>query len=330
MTGEAPDNDRRRLTMTDGGSKTDAARSAAGAPGERGAPTPNERGAAPSSGRGTPAPRERGAPASSDRGEDVLSQPTRARLFARLASLERPAATTELAAELGLHPSGVRVHLERLCAAGLISRERLPQVRGRPRDGWRVAVDSRPAGQPPDAYPQLAAWLARSIPPTPAGLQEVERVGREAGRGLIAGRVGGERKQPPLRAPHDAKGSRGAEASPDMKASPGVKASRGIKASPGMQASPGIEAAAEAFGRALTALGFAPRRQHASRKRAVSYELRSCPYREAASENPRAVCTLHRGITLGMLDALAPAARLRRFVPHEPRSAGCLIEVEQL
>jgi len=271
--------------MATAGSKTGAARSSADPP-----PTPTASETTPTS-----APRERtGASAmaasaartSAGRPDDVLSQPTRARLFARLASLGRPVATGELAAELGLHPSGVRVHLERLRAAGLISRERLPQLRGRPRDGWRVAVDSRPAGQPPDAYPRLAAWLARSIPTTPASLGEVERVGREAGRGLVAGQAAQARERPSAEPP------------------------------------------AEAFGRALTALGFAPRRPHAREEQTICYELRSCPYREAASENPLAVCALHRGITLGMLDRLAPAARLRRFVPQEPSRAGCLIEVD--
>lgn len=120
----------------------------------------------------------------SDGPGDVLAQPTRARLFARLASLGRPASTDELAVELGLHPSGVRVHLERLRAAGLISRERQPQTLGRPRDSWSIAPDARPGGEPPDAYRQLARWLARIIPTNPHRLREVERTGRQLGREL--------------------------------------------------------------------------------------------------------------------------------------------------
>jgi predicted ArsR family transcriptional regulator len=126
------------------------------------------------------------ASGTSDGRNDVLAQPTRARLFARLASLGRPAGTQELATELGLHPSGVRIHLERLESAGLIARERVPQSLGRPRDGWSIAPDSRPGGEPPDAYSRLARWLARSIPTTPRRLREVERAGRELGRELIA------------------------------------------------------------------------------------------------------------------------------------------------
>jgi len=118
---------------------------------------------------------------------DVLAQPTRARLFAQLASLGRPAGTDELATQLGLHPSGVRVHLERLCRAGLISRDRVAQLRGRPRDSWAIASDAMPGGEPPHAYRQLARWLARSIPARPSRLREVERVGRELGREILAG-----------------------------------------------------------------------------------------------------------------------------------------------
>ncbi|HZO77021.1 MAG TPA: helix-turn-helix domain-containing protein [Solirubrobacteraceae bacterium] len=119
-----------------------------------------------------------------DRGSesDVLAQPTRAHLFGRLARLGRLASTDELSEELGLHRSGVRAHLERLRAAGLVSRERLPQPRGRPRYGWQIAPNALPRGEPPDAYRTLARWLARSVPPRPARLREVERTGREVGR----------------------------------------------------------------------------------------------------------------------------------------------------
>ena len=80
----------------------------------------------------------------------------------------------------------MRVHLERLQAAGLIARERVPQTLGRPRDTWPIAPDALPGGEPPDAYRQLARWLARSIPVRPGRLREVERAGRELGRELTA------------------------------------------------------------------------------------------------------------------------------------------------
>ena len=127
----------------------------------------------------------------SNRPGDLLAQQSRARLFDHLAGLGRPAGTDELAAELGLHPSGVRVHLERLRAGGLVARERVPQKIGRPRDSWSIAPDAVPSGEPRDAYPRLARGLARSIPPRPGRLREVERAGRELGRELQPAGGGG-------------------------------------------------------------------------------------------------------------------------------------------
>ena len=218
-----------------------------------------------------------GASDESDPVGDVLAQPTRARLFRRLAAHPRPVTTTELAGELGLHPSGVRVHLERLHRAGLVARHRISQTRGRPRNGWQVAPDARPGGEPPDAYRHLAGWLARSIPGRPIRLREVERAGRELGRELA-----------PASGPAPAE---------------------------------------ETMGRTLTALGFAPQRGRRKGGR-VTFTLGSCPYRDAVRENQAVVCALHRGMTQGLLDALAPSARLTGFVPEEPERAGCVIEVE--
>ena len=211
-----------------------------------------------------------------DSPSDVLAQPTRARLFAQLAALGRPAGTNELAVELGLHPSGVRLHLERLHTAGLIARERAPQTVGRPRYSWSIAPDARPGGDPPGSYRQLARWLASSIPAGPGRLREVERAGRELGREL-----------PSTRGPSPAE---------------------------------------ETMGRALTALGFAPQREPAQGR--VIFRLGNCPYRDAVRENQPVVCALHRGLTRGLLDQLAPGARLASFVPKDPDRAGCLIEVE--
>jgi predicted ArsR family transcriptional regulator len=77
---------------------------------------------------------------------------------------------------------------------------------------------------------------------------------------------------------------------------------------------------------ALAALGFQPQREsHAAHR--LTYRLCNCPYREAARENPEAVCGLHRGITRGLLDGLGATSRLTAFVPHDPSRGGCLIEI---
>ena len=210
------------------------------------------------------------------RRDDVLAQPTRARLFSVLSQLRRPAGTEELAGRLGLHPNGVRMHLDQLREAGLVTRERTRQARGRPRDMWSIAAGARPGGEPPSAYADLGRWLARVASPSKAGLRRVEATGREIGRDL---------------APH------GEGSSPEEK-----------------------------MYTTLVSLGFQPERE-VDPGTGLTYRLCNCPYREAVTENQPVVCTLHRGMTRGLLDELAPQTKLTKFVPRDPYAAGCLIEL---
>jgi predicted ArsR family transcriptional regulator len=212
------------------------------------------------------------------RSEDVLSQATRARLFALLSDLGRPASTDELAQTLGLHSNGVRIHLDRLRDAGLVVRERASRPRGRPRDEWTVSPEAEPGGDPPRAYGDLARWLARAIPAQPGRLREVEKAGREIGRELAA---------------------------------------------------PSAASTEEALKAALTGLGFQPVLERDAQGR-VGCQLRNCPYRRSVKENQEVVCTLHRGLTRGLLDVLEPSAKLVSFIPHDPDTAGCELVIEGL
>jgi predicted ArsR family transcriptional regulator len=213
---------------------------------------------------------------SPSRPDDALAQPTRARLFALLGELRKPVATDELAERLRLHPNGVRAHLERLRAAGLVDRRRTRQARGRPRDMWTIAPGARPGGDPPTAYRDLGSWLARLVSRGRVGRRAIESLGREIGRELAPAR----------------------DSSP---------------AEPKMHA-------------ALASLGFQPQRQ-LEEPGALTYQLCNCPYRDAARESRDVVCTLHRGMTQGLLDAIAPETELTGFVARDPYAAGCLIEL---
>jgi predicted ArsR family transcriptional regulator len=86
---------------------------------------------------------------------------------------------------------------------------------------------------------------------------------------------------------------------------------------------------AQAIGDVLAALGFQPEIDLRAEGR-FSCRLGNCPYRESVRQNQAVVCTLHRGITRGVLDQLAPAARLTRFIPHDPDRAGCEVEIDRL
>lgn len=210
--------------------------------------------------------------------DDVLAQPTRARLFALLGELRRPAGTVELAERLGMHPNGVRLHLERMEQAGLVERTQVRQQRGRPPDVWRIAPGARPGGSAPRAYQDLGRWLARALRIGARGTRGIEATGRQIGRELAPGEA---------------------------------------------------PASAAAFETSLTALGFQPTVESRDADR-TTFCLGNCPYRDAVNENQPAICALHKGITRGLLDALAPDAKLTAFVPHDPDRAGCTIEIRGL
>ena len=115
---------------------------------------------------------------------DVLKQPTRARIFALLAERREPTGTEEIATEFGLHPNGVRRHLEQLSEAGLIDRRKQRGGTGRPGDRWSVAAGANPGGDRPTAYADLAGWLIRVFPAGSENLGQVEQMGRKIGQEL--------------------------------------------------------------------------------------------------------------------------------------------------
>lgn len=207
--------------------------------------------------------------------EDALAQPTRAQIFSFLVERRGPAGTEEIAAHFGLHPNGVRRHLERLEEGGFVIRGQVRKGQGRPRDNWTVSPDAHPGGDRPRAYADLASWLARAIPPTPTRIRKLERTGREIGRAL-APAGGGD----PV----------------------------------------------EAFRDTIAALGFQPTLEVKSQG-GFTCSLGNCPYRSSVDERADVVCTLHRGITEGILAELDPGADLIHFEPRDPERAGCLIEV---
>jgi predicted ArsR family transcriptional regulator len=207
--------------------------------------------------------------------EEALAQPTRARIFAYLVERRSAASTGEIAQALDLHPNGVRRHLDRLAAAGLLERGRHRGQRGRPSDRWSIAVSARPGGERPRSYANLARWLARAIPADPSREDEVERAGREIGREI---------------APTD------------------------------------FEDATESFRETISALGFEPVLD-VKADGGFTCKLTNCPFRDSVRENPDIVCTLHRGMTAGLLSRLAPEAELAHFQPHDPERAGCTIDV---
>ena len=116
--------------------------------------------------------------------DDPLAQPVRARAYAYLAELRRPAAIEEIAGHLALHPTGVRTHLSRLEQAGLVERRSVRRGRGRPRHEWTVAAGAMPRGSRPEAHAQLASWLAGAFAAGATTRPQLEEHGYEIGRAL--------------------------------------------------------------------------------------------------------------------------------------------------
>ncbi|HEY7266346.1 MAG TPA: helix-turn-helix domain-containing protein [Solirubrobacterales bacterium] len=88
-----------------------------------------------------------------------------------------------------------------------------------------------------------------------------------------------------------------------------------------------VDRSGESFRAVVAALGFQPELE-VDEDGTARCRLCNCPYRDSVKESPDVVCTLHRGITAGLLDELAPEGSLASFVPHDPDEAGCEIVVE--
>ena len=205
----------------------------------------------------------------------ALAPSTRARLLELLGRRGRPVSTGELGELTGLHPNGVRAHLQALLRGGLVVRGRERGARGRPRDLWSATRTPAP-GAELRPYVDLSRWLAGAI--GRGGIAAVERAGRRTGREL---------------------------------------ARNGARAAP-----------VEAIEESLAALGFAPRRGARSRE-LVTFRLGNCPYSEALSDAPAAVCALHRGITAGLLEVAYAGATLDRFTPRERPDGECVIAIRK-
>lgn len=154
--------------------------------------------------------------------EGPLAQPTRAQIFAFLVDRRGPVGTEEVAAHFDLHPNGVRRHLERLEEGGFVTRSRVREGQGRPRDHWAISPDAHPGGHRPRAYAELARWLARAIPPTRTRMRELERTGEEIGRELAPKSAGD-----PIEAFRDTFAALGFQPSVDVKSEGGFTCTLG-------------------------------------------------------------------------------------------------------
>jgi predicted ArsR family transcriptional regulator len=209
----------------------------------------------------------------------ALADDSRYAIFAELGRADRALSTVELAQRLDLHPNTVRLHLERLRDAGLVhSSTGAHGAPGRPQHLWALTPDAPALGLEPDGFRVLAHLLADALAVVAPDPDALVTVGRRAGAGR-AGAAG-------ARGSRSARGSRRhpAAARPQAGTAEAVAAIEGIVAE---LADLGFDPAAERTQGGATAVAFA-----------------SCPFRELATAYPDLVCTLHRGVTEGIVAAV--------------------------
>lgn len=188
-----------------------------------------------------------------------------------LALAGTPLDAATIAAQVNLHVTTARFHLEQLERAGLI-RRRLERAgtRGRP----RVLFEESPSARTENAQRELSGALA-------AALAEDDDGGRE--RAIRAGE----------------------QWSSEYTAEVAATAERG-----------GQPVGVGPLIRILDRLGFDPQTRPDSR----AIDLHSCPFRDAARQNPSVVCSVHLGLIRGVVEALgqdADESGLTPFVEPE-------------
>lgn len=197
-----------------------------------------------------------------------------------------------LAAEIGLHATTVRFHLDALCDDGAIVRTRVKLVgAGRPRTGYLAAEERLD-------YRILAEVLAVELG------QTVETRARRAQRA-------GQKWAARVTASRDAGADSVETPSDDVDDS--------------------LDRAAQRATDVFTRMGFGPelatadepapvggRASPATRERII--RLHACPVRELARSHPEVGCGVHLGLLQGLLAEPAGAGDRRR-TPHPPMSA---------
>ncbi|MGH9120606.1 MAG: helix-turn-helix transcriptional regulator, partial [Acidimicrobiales bacterium] len=112
----------------------------------------------------------------------ALADGSRYSIYLEVARSSDSLSTTEIADRLDLHPSTVRLHLERLREAGLleVSSERQGLV-GRPQHRWSLASEAPALGLAPSGFRLLAQLLADVAARASLPTEELIEIGSHQG-----------------------------------------------------------------------------------------------------------------------------------------------------
>jgi predicted ArsR family transcriptional regulator len=200
---------------------------------------------------------------------NVLGDNTRYAIYLELARSPRPLVTAEIAETLGLHPNTVRPHLDRMREVGLI--EVTTDARGevgRPQHRYSLAPDAPSLGLEPSTTPLLARMV----------LDMAERLGAGSSDAQAVGEREGARRAVPFASAGSALEALVADL--DRLGFDPVVA----------EGEPIGESAEEPDGAAPAVIAFA-----------------NCPFAEYAATHPDLVCSLHRGLVTGFVEAMGDA-----------------------
>jgi predicted ArsR family transcriptional regulator len=186
----------------------------------------------------------------------------------------------ELAAQIGLHITTVRFHLDALCDEGALERTRMNRPgKGRPRTGYRAVADRVD-------YRTLAEVLA---------LELGQNVETRARRAQHAGQKWAARIADPQETGTDEAQATSVADAEDVLDRAAVRTTVVFT---GMGFAPELAAAAK------------PKKASSGRRRPASGRertilLHACPVRDLARSRPEVVCGMHRGLLQGLLDKTA-------------------------
>jgi predicted ArsR family transcriptional regulator len=189
-----------------------------------------------------------------------------------------------VAARLRAHPNTARFHLEALCEAGLVERQREARtVPGRPRTTYVAAAAAPPTTQ--RSYRLLAEILASQVA---AGAPDPAEAAAEAGRrfGRLAVR-GEERAETPAAAAAVV-----ADTLSEM----------GFDSRPAEAGGAGMRDRASQAGETSLA-------------DEVRIDVLSCPFLEVATGHLEVVCSVHRGLMEGLLEKMGSPVRVASLEP---------------
>jgi predicted ArsR family transcriptional regulator len=208
----------------------------------------------------------------------LLTSPVRRRLVDTLAHADATATTpgltaAELGAEVGLHVTTVRFHLDQLVAAGLVeSAVRREGGAGRPRKVYSLApgsLDDVDARAEADHLRLLSGLLAKTLAQGATGQTMTPA---EAGRRWALEHVSAQDGSPPADTPGRWLG----------------KLARMIDV--------------------LQEWGYTPELKTTDGGRVAEVTLAHCPFIDLARDNPAVVCGIHRGLIAGSLAQLGESA----------------------